>query len=169
MGSWHLNLCQIFMTTTLLLLPSGTVEKLLSWKPRRYWESLPWFHVTCPVSWVLHKEYGSVTEWALVYFCEQSLSSSFLFFHFTDLPAVLPSCSVFTGHSPALTPVLSLPLLLVKFVCCCCPWPTPLPRLFSLAYPTAQTVLFRSSSSCECAGRGMFAVRFHSCGCQKQQ
>lgn len=27
--------------------PLGTVEKLLSWRPWRCWESLLWFHMTC--------------------------------------------------------------------------------------------------------------------------
>lgn len=51
MGSLHLNLCQIFINLFFSLLcyscPLGTVEKLLSWRPWRYWESLPWFHMTC--------------------------------------------------------------------------------------------------------------------------
>lgn len=55
-------------------------------------------------------------EWALVNFCEQPQSISFLFFPFTDVPAVLPSCSISTGHPPALTPGLSLPLLLFQAV-----------------------------------------------------
>lgn len=58
------------------------------------------------VSWDLHKEYGS-------YFCEQPQSISFLFFHFTDFPAVLPSCSVSTGHTPQPSP------LFCSYLCCC--------------------------------------------------
>lgn len=64
-------------------------------------------------------------------------------------------------HTPTLTPILPLPLLLFKLVHCCCPWTVPLPRPFHL------TVLFRSSSWIYgCTGKGMFAVHFLNRDCQ---
>lgn len=126
MGSWHLNLCQIFINTfffsTLLLLSFGH-----SWETS-FLEAMEVlgkssmfsYDLFCPVkcwewvSWDLCKEYGSVMEWALVYFYEQPQSISFLFFHFTDFPAVLPSCSISTGHTP---PTLTPPS--VPTFCCC--------------------------------------------------